>query len=47
MGSVRVAIVGVGIQTDSPRRHGLDTIQLDSVEDVPKVIKELESRLTK
>ena len=41
----RITLVGVGIRTDSPREHGLDTIQLDSVEDVPLVVTELEKRL--
>lgn len=39
------SVVGIGVGTDSPRKHGLDTIQIDSVEDVPLVVKELERRL--
>jgi len=31
-------LIGVGIRTDSPRRHGLDTVQLDDMDDLPKVI---------
>lgn len=40
-----IAIVGVGIQNDDPTEHGLDTIRLDVIEDVPKVVQELEKRL--
>jgi hypothetical protein len=39
-------LLGVGIRTDSPARHGLDTVQVDSTEDVGKVVKHLEKRLT-
>lgn len=38
-------LLGVGVGTDSPRDHGLDTIRLDSVEDVPKVVDGLRERL--
>lgn len=34
-------LLGVGIRTDSPIRHGMDTVQLDSVADTGKVIKHL------
>lgn len=38
-------LLGVGIRTDSPIRHGLDTVQVDEKEDVVKVVKHLEKRL--
>lgn len=38
-------LLGVGIRTDSPVRHGLDTVQVDEEKDVVKVIKHLEKRL--
>jgi hypothetical protein len=41
----KYVLVGVGIRTDSPRRHGLDTVRVDSEEDVVKVIQHLEKRL--
>lgn len=34
-------LLGVGIRTDSPRRHGLDTVQVDRVEDLKLVIEQL------
>lgn len=42
-----IALLGVGIETDSPRAHGLDTVRIDTVEDIPKLVDEIESRLTK
>lgn len=41
----RYTLLGVGIRTDSPIRHGLDTVRVDSVEEVVKVVKHLEKRL--
>lgn len=38
-------LLGVGIRTDSPVRHGLDTVQVDGHADVVKVVKHLEKRL--
>lgn len=38
-------LLGVGIRTDSPKRHGLDTVQVDEDADVSKVVKHLEKRL--
>ncbi len=40
-----LTFVGVGIETDSPKQHGLDTVQLDALEDLPKVIHKLEEYL--
>ena len=45
--SKRYILLGVGIRTDSPRQHGLETVQVDSTEDVPKVIKVLEKHLAR
>jgi hypothetical protein len=39
----RITLLGVGIRTDSPRRHGLDTVQVDGPEDTIKVVQHLES----
>jgi hypothetical protein len=41
----KYTLLGVGIRTDSPVRHGLDTVQLDDEGDVVKVVKHLEKRL--
>ena len=41
-----ISIVGVGVGTDSPNAHGLDTVRLDDLEDVPRLVRELEQRLT-
>jgi hypothetical protein len=41
----KYTLVGVGIRTDSPVQHGLDTVQIDNEEDVLKVVKHLEKRL--
>ena len=40
-------LLGVGIRTDSPARHGLPTVQVDEDEDLVKVVKHLEGRLLK
>ena len=40
-----ISLVGVGVGTDSPTRHGLDTIRLDSMEDIPLVVDELRKRI--
>lgn len=41
-----ITLLGVGIRTDSPVRHGLDTVQVDTDEDMVKVVKHLEKRLS-
>ena len=38
-------VVGVGIETNSPSRHGLDTIQVDEPRDIAKLINDLGKRL--
>jgi hypothetical protein len=38
-------LLGVGIRTDSPRRHGLDTVQVDEDSDLVKVVRHIEKRL--
>lgn len=40
-----VTILGVGIGNDEPKDHGLDTVRINGVEDIPKLIRELKSRL--
>lgn len=39
-------LLGVGIRTDSPRQHGLDTVEVWTDEDLLKVITHLEKRLS-
>lgn len=39
-------LTGIGIRTDSPRQHGLDTIELHEQADILKVIRDLEKRIT-
>lgn len=39
-------VVGVGVGTDSPKKYGMDTVIINSVRDVPEVVKELHKRLT-
>lgn len=38
-------LLGVGIRTDSPVRHGLDTVEVHEDEDLMKVVKQLGKRL--
>lgn len=42
-----IKLVGVGVRTDSPKEHGLDTIRCDRMDDIPAMITELEKRLIK
>lgn len=42
---LNIHLVGIGVQTDAPTEYGLDTIQLDSIADVPKVVDGLRKRL--
>lgn len=39
------SLIGVGMGTDSPRRHGLDTIRVDDTADLQLLIREMEKRL--
>lgn len=41
-----ITLMGVGIRTDSPVRHGLDTVQVDGDQDIVKVVRHLEKRLS-
>lgn len=41
----KYTLVGVGIRTDSPTQHGLDTVQVNGDEDILTVVKHLERRL--
>ena len=40
-----IPVIGVGIATDSPTRHGLDTVQINEPRDINKLIAELGKRL--
>jgi hypothetical protein len=42
-----ITLLGVGIRTDSPRAHGLETVQLDSVEETGKVTDQLKKYLAR
>jgi hypothetical protein len=39
-------LLGVGIRTDSPIRHGLDTVRVDNDENIKDVVAHLEKRLS-
>lgn len=41
----KITLLGVGIRTDSPARHGLDTVQVDTDEDIVKVVRHLEKKM--
>jgi len=41
----RYTLLGVGIRTDSPVRHGLDTVEVHEDEDLKKVVEHLGKRL--
>lgn len=41
----KITLLGVGIRTDSPRRHGLDTVEVRDDEDLVKVVRHLETAL--
>jgi hypothetical protein len=43
---VGITLMGVGIRTDSPRAHGLDTVQVDTDADLIKVVEHLGKRLS-
>lgn len=43
--SHNITLMGVGIRTDSPRRHGLETVQVDDDSDIAKVVRHLQSGL--
>ncbi len=38
-------VAGVGVHTDSPKAHGLETVQIDRLEDLPRVVTFLKDRL--
>jgi hypothetical protein len=40
-----VHLLGVGINTDSPKNYGMDTVRVDSDQDILKVIEQLARRL--
>jgi cobalamin biosynthesis protein CobT len=39
-------LMAVGIGNDDPIRHGLDTVRIDTIEELPKVVRHLEKRLS-
>jgi hypothetical protein len=41
-----ITTIGVGIGTDSPRQHGMDTVRIDSDQDLHLVVEFLEKYLT-
>lgn len=41
----KIRLLGVGVGTDEPKKHGLDTVRYDSIQDLPNLIKELGKRL--
>lgn len=41
----KITLLGVGIRTDSPRRHGLDTVQVNDDSDISKVVRHLQTSL--
>jgi hypothetical protein len=40
-------VVGVGIRSDAPKEHGLETVEVNAVEDIKKVIADLRNRFTR
>lgn len=42
-----IHLIGVGINTNSPSRYGMETVQVDSDEDISKVIDLLEKKLSR
>lgn len=40
-----IKLLGVGIRTDSPTKHGLDTVEVEEDRDIEKVVKHLEKHL--
>lgn len=42
-----ITLMGVGIRTDSPRRHGLDTVQVEDDSDIVQVIRHLKNALVR
>lgn len=43
----KIALLAVGINTDSPKQYGFDTVQVDSDSDLMKVVEQLERHLLK
>lgn len=39
-------LLGVGIENDAPTEHGLETVHVDGVEDIPKLIANLETKMS-
>jgi nitric oxide reductase activation protein len=41
-----ITLIGVGVGTDSPTQHGLETFQIDGPEDLPKFVTYLRHKLS-
>lgn len=41
----KITLLGVGIRTDSPKEHGLETVQVNGSEDAGQVVKQLAKHL--
>lgn len=39
-------ILAIGVATDAPKEHGLDTICIDNTQDIGKILTELDARIT-
>jgi hypothetical protein len=44
---MKIGLTGVGYQTDSPSRHGLETIVYNEAGDIPSIVAGLERHLSK
>jgi len=40
-----ITLMAVGVLTDEPEKHGLDTARLDSMKDISRVVKHLGDRI--
>lgn len=43
----RITLMGVAIKNNDPEAHGLETVRLDGIEDIGKVVKALETKLVR
>jgi hypothetical protein len=42
-----ITLLGVGIRTDSPQSHGLDTVEVNDSSDIGRVVNHLEKVLVR
>lgn len=42
-----IHLIGIGVGNDDPNNYGLDTIRVDSASDLPRLIREVEKRITR